>query len=163
MPETTQSQAAQQTPHSGSESHQNTQKDSTNQSSNREFLHIAPEEWRASFHDIWSDATSDNRLTLFGFKRHRTAHLVNLRYLALEIEKVNYAIFQASLQVDRTPHHLDRLGLRYAKLDPGAPAAAEVIKHDTFLRLRQLIKEYGLYAGQFSVFMSAHITQMKLY
>ena len=140
-----QPQATQQASCSRSESCKDIQKDSANQCPPiKDFLDVSTEELRASFHDIWSDATSDHQLTLFGFRRYRTIQLVNLRYLELEVEKISHLIFQAGLQLDQAPSQLDLLGLRYVKKKPGAPTAVEVINNDTILRLRKLIKEYSL-------------------
>ena len=36
---------------------------------------------------IWSNVTDDNALTLYGFRRFRTTHLLNPRLLETEIDK----------------------------------------------------------------------------
>ena len=131
-------------PESGSYEHP--QKEFTDQSFIDDFLHVSSEEMRASFREIWSDTISDHRLTLFGFRRYRTTHLVNLRYLELELEKISNVIFQAGMQLDQPPSDLDRLGLRYIRKQPGTSAKLEIINGNTILRLRELIKEYGLWS-----------------
>lgn len=98
------------------------------------------------FMNSWSEITSDNRHTLFGFRRYRTIHLLNLRLLEAEIGTIDHDIYQAGLQLDQPlgrEHILDRLGLKHAKIDPKRAKVEEVVNKDSILRLRKLIKEYG--------------------
>ena len=93
------------------------------------------------FPDIWNDATSDNRLTMFGFRRFRTSHLVNLKMLEKEFERVDRAIYQTGLRLPQHISKADRLGLKDAKKDPQDSRTA--IDEDLILSLRKLVKEYG--------------------
>ena len=67
------------------------------------------------FRRFWCATTDDRRLTLFGFRRYRTAHLLNLRFLEDEIHKIDHDIFQAGLQLDVTSTAAERLGLKHAR------------------------------------------------
>jgi hypothetical protein len=98
------------------------------------------------FSKSWPETTSDNRLTLFGFRRFRTTHLLNLRLLEAEIDKIDHDLYQAGLQLNQSldrEHSLDRLGLKQAKRDCKPMKVEEVVNEDLILRLRGLIKEYG--------------------
>lgn len=94
------------------------------------------------FREVWGDATSDNRQTLFGFRRFRTTHLLNLRFLEAEIDKLDHTLYQAGLELDHRPV-LDRLGLKHAKRDLPKERNKLVMDQVLFERLRMLIKEYG--------------------
>lgn len=54
-------------------------------------------------------------------------------------------IYEAGLSLDLSPSSEDRLALRYRKRDKNAPLIEETITRETILKLRSLIKEYGLY------------------
>ena len=95
------------------------------------------------FPDIWNDATSDIRLTMFGFRRFRTTQLINLRYLEKELEKVDRAIYQAGLQLPQHVPELDRLGLKHAQRDVTTQPMEATINEDLIIRLRSLTKEYS--------------------
>ena len=113
---------------------------SSSRSTTRHELSV--DEGSGLFDRSWCEAVSDNRLTLFGFRRFRTTHLLNLRILEAEIDVLDRLIYQAGLKIDHQPV-LDRLGLTYAKRD-----AKQSVKHSTMdkafvSRLRKRIKEYG--------------------
>ena len=95
------------------------------------------------FSKIWHNATEDNPLSLYGFQRFKTSHLLNLRFLELEIGKVDRQIFQAGLTLEATPHPNDKLGLRDGKRDENAPAVEDVINRELVLKLRDLVRQYG--------------------
>ena len=94
---------------------------------------------------VWSQATDDNEFMLFGFRRFRTAHLLNLRFLEEEIEKLDHQIFQAGMRLGYTPSATDRLGLRHVKRDVSAQGADKTINQELVLKLRDLLKKYGTY------------------
>lgn len=99
-----------------------------------------------TFSKAWRETTSDNHLTLFGFRRYRTTHLLNLRFLEAEIDKIDHDLYQAGLQLEQPldrGHMLDRLGLKQAKRDCQRTRIEEVVNEGVILRLRGLIKEYG--------------------
>jgi len=93
----------------------------------------------------WQNATADSNLTLHGFRRFKTSHLINLRYLEEEMAVLDNVIYEAGLSLDLSPSSEDRLALRYRKRDKNAPLIEETITRETILKLRSLIKEYGLY------------------
>ena len=98
------------------------------------------------FRKVWRETTSDNHLTLFGFRRYRTTHLINLRFLEAEIDKIDHDLYQAGLQLNQPfgrEHTIDRLGLKQAKKDGKRVKVEEVVNETLILRLRSLIKEYG--------------------
>lgn len=98
------------------------------------------------FSKIWREITSDNHLTLFGFRRYRTTHLLNLRFLEAEIDRLDHDLYQAGLQLNQPlvrQNTLDRLGLKQAKKDSKPMKVEEVVNEALIMRLRKLIKEYG--------------------
>lgn len=98
------------------------------------------------FSKVWREITSDNHLTLFGFRRYRTTHLLNLRFLEAEIDKIDHDLYQAGLQLNQplgSEHTIDRLGLKQAKKDSKRMRVEEVTNEAVIMRLRRLIKEYG--------------------
>ena len=109
----------------------------------KELASLDKDDHSTLFSQIWSDVTSDNRLTLFGFRRYRTAHLLNLRFLEAEIHKVDHELYQIGLQLDSHPGVLDRLGLQHAKRDKRQLKVEDVVNEELVLRLRALIKQYG--------------------
>lgn len=96
------------------------------------------------FHDIWCKATDDNYLTLYGFRRFRTTHLLNLRYLEKEIDALDHQIFQAGFKLGHIPSSLDKLGLQHGKIDPCASGNGEVMTRELVLKMRDLIRQYGM-------------------
>ena len=95
------------------------------------------------FHNLWSNVTDDNALTLFGFRRFRTTHLLNLRLLETEINKIDHQIYQAGLSLGLPSTSADKLGLRNSKRDERAPSPEEILRPDLVSKLRQLLREYG--------------------
>ena len=106
------------------------------------IMQAGPLTHTTAFTSARRNATSDNRLTLFGFRRFRTSHLLNLRLLESEIETLDHAVFQNGLELEHLPV-LNRLGLKHAKKE--VASAVRNFDGDRHLvpRLRALIKEYG--------------------
>ena len=96
-----------------------------------------------SFRNLWRKATDDNYLTLYGFRRFRTTHLLNLRYLEKEIDTLDHQIFQAGLKLGKEPKSRDRLGLQHGKVDARAQGHEEVMTRELILKTRELISQYG--------------------
>ncbi|KAL1616703.1 hypothetical protein SLS54_008270 [Diplodia seriata] len=96
----------------------------------------------ASFARLWRIATADENITLHGFHRFKTSHLLNLRFLEDEIRQLDREIYQAGMQLDAPIPRADRLGLGRSQRDTDAKAASEKITRDSILRLRRLIQEY---------------------
>lgn len=96
------------------------------------------------FHNLWSNVTDDNPLTLYGFRRFRTTHLLNLRLLEAEIDKIDHMIYQAGLGLRLPATSADKLGFKHNKRDEHAPSAEEVLKPELVSKLRQLLKNYGM-------------------
>ncbi|KAH8742443.1 hypothetical protein F5883DRAFT_442334 [Diaporthe sp. PMI_573] len=90
------------------------------------------------FHKYWENATSDNDLTLYGFRRFKTTHLLNLRFIEAELAELDAVMYQAglSLGIDHSP--LNRLGLQYCQKDANVKIS---VTDDLILRLRELTKQ----------------------
>ena len=98
------------------------------------------------FSKSWNISTSDYHSSLFGFRRYRTSHLINLRFLEAEIHQMDRDLYQAGLKLDQPldrDHALDRLGLKQAKRDSSELNAEANVDKASIMRLRGLIKEYG--------------------
>ncbi len=106
---------------------------------NSRVNHLA-EEFRA----YWQCATADSNLTLHGFRRFKTTHLLNLRFLEGEIADLDHRVYQAGLSLNVSHSTRDRLGLKHSKRDEDIPKVHETINADLVLRLRDLLQKYGL-------------------
>lgn len=97
----------------------------------------------AKFRKHWQTATDDNNLTLHGFRRFKTAHLLNLRFLEDEIAELDHTIYQAglSLNIDDSPS--DRLGLKHSRRDTTVPSIETTITRELVFELRGLLQQYG--------------------
>ena len=98
----------------------------------------------ASFRKLWLKVTDDSGLTLHGFRRFKTTHLLNLRFLEEEIDGLDHQIYQAGLKLGHTPTSTDKLGLRYIKIDANAMGVEQVVTRGLVLKLRDLLKQYGM-------------------
>lgn len=105
--------------------------------------HHEQSEMARTFRRFWCATTGDGRLALFGFRRFRTAHLLNLRFLEDEIHKIDHEIFQAGLHLDVPCTAADRLGLKHGRRDERTLGTEALIKPELILRLRDLLKQYG--------------------
>ena len=95
------------------------------------------------FCKCWVNSTADNNLTLHGFRRFKTTHLLNLRFLENEIADMDHTIYQAGQSLHLNPSPTDRLGLKHGKRDAGITNISDVITQEFVLRLRDLMKQYG--------------------
>jgi hypothetical protein len=102
------------------------------------------------FRMLWQEATADSDLALYGFRRFKTTHLLNLRLLENEIAELDHQIYQAGLSLNLSISQHDRLGLKHSKKDEDVPEIHETINRDLILRLRDLLKDYGLCPRQLS-------------
>jgi hypothetical protein len=97
-----------------------------------------------TFRRAWMASTADNNLTLHGFRRFKTTHLLNLRFLEDEIAKMDHTLYQAGLSLNLSPSSADRLGLGHSKRDASIPPIHDVITVEFRSRLRDLLKQYGM-------------------
>ena len=97
------------------------------------------------FRMYWQSATADSNLTLHGFRRFKTMHLLNLRFLESEIADLDHQIYQAGLSLHLRLPLNDRLGLKHSKRDKNVPEIHETINKDLVVRLRDSLQRYGLY------------------
>jgi hypothetical protein len=98
-----------------------------------------------AFRKRWAASTADSNLTLHGFRRFKTTHLLNLRFLENEIASMDHTLYQAGLSLGLTPSSADRLGLSHSKRDMHVPDIEDTITPKFILKLRNLIKEYGMF------------------
>ncbi|KAI1083687.1 hypothetical protein F5B20DRAFT_568750 [Whalleya microplaca] len=109
---------------------------------------------KRQFPTIWQSSTADNNLTLHGFRRFKTTHLLNLRFLEAEIAELDHSVYQAGLSLDIAPATNDRLGLKHSKKDENIPELDEIITSDLVLKLRRLLQEYDEALITFNKIMS---------
>lgn len=95
------------------------------------------------FRKIWPITTDDNNVTLYGFRRFKVSHLLNLRFLEQEIAELDHTIYQAGLSIGLEPTARDRAGLKHSKLDTYIPALESSIYPELVSKLRSLIQQYG--------------------
>ncbi|KAL1607817.1 hypothetical protein SLS60_002755 [Paraconiothyrium brasiliense] len=95
-----------------------------------------------TFRKCWTASTADNNLTLHGFRRFKTTHLINLRLLESEIAEMDHAIYQAGISLGISPSPTDRLGLRHSKKDANVPNIEDTITPEFTATLRDLLKQY---------------------
>lgn len=101
-------------------------------------------DWRSTkFHKVWETATSDNDLTLYGFRRLKTTHMLNLRYLEEELAEIDHTLYQAGLIIGIDHSLRNRLGLEYCQKDAAVPSVENVITDDLVRKARDLVREYG--------------------
>ncbi|PHH90255.1 hypothetical protein CDD83_4163 [Cordyceps sp. RAO-2017] len=106
------------------------------------------------FPSHWQASTADGNLTLHGFRRFKTTHLLNLRYLEAEIAEIDHHIYQVGLGLDIEPSTTDRLGLRYCKRDGTMPCTGKTVTRRLVKRLRRLLKDYDEAVMAFNTIMS---------
>ncbi|KAH8197327.1 hypothetical protein TruAng_008493 [Truncatella angustata] len=94
------------------------------------------------FRQFWPRITDDNNLTLHGFRRFKTTHLLNLRFLEEEIAQIDHAIYKSGLGLGHEPSVRDRLGLKESKRDSEVPAIEDTITTELVGKLRTLIQQY---------------------
>ena len=95
------------------------------------------------FRKCWIVSTADNNLTLHGFRRFKTTHLLNLRFLENEIAEMDHIVYQAGLSLNLEPSAADRLGLRHGKRDKKVADVEDMITPEFVLKLRDLLRQYG--------------------
>ncbi|KAJ0108752.1 hypothetical protein J7T55_011243 [Diaporthe amygdali] len=103
----------------------------------------SPGIYAKEFRKNWQVASADNDLTLYGFRRFKTSHLLNLRFLEDEIAKVDHVIYQAGLSLGRDHAPANKLGLNYCRKDPHVPDISATITEELVLKLRGLLRQYG--------------------
>ncbi|KAK8859455.1 hypothetical protein PGQ11_010189 [Apiospora arundinis] len=96
----------------------------------------------AQFREFWPRVTDDSNLTLHGFRRYKTTHLLNLRFFEDEIAKLDHAIYQAGLSLGLKPSARDRLGLKRSKIDVDVPDVEDTMTRELVLKLRALVQQY---------------------
>ncbi|KAF8850984.1 hypothetical protein BDZ45DRAFT_768000 [Acephala macrosclerotiorum] len=87
-------------------------------------------------------------------RRFKTTHLLNLRLLEEEIDRIDHQIYQAGLNLGLDPSPADRLGLRHCQKDEHAPRPEEVLDEKLILKLRDLLRQYDDGLAAFNRVMS---------
>ncbi|KAH7250959.1 hypothetical protein BKA59DRAFT_471454 [Fusarium tricinctum] len=113
-----------------------------------------PESLAAQFPRHWEASTADSNLTLHGFRRFKTTHLLNLRFLEAEIAEIDLLIYQVGLSLNLEADSTDRLGLKYCQKYDNIPSIDTAITKDLIQRLRGLLKEYDEAIIAFNSIMS---------
>jgi len=105
---------------------------------------IPPEDMkvREMFRTAWPDITSPEPPTLFGFRRFRTSHLLNLRILEKEIIAIDHTVYQAGLSLGSEVRSDDRLALASAQKDADGKGLP-LIDRELIMQLRDLLQQYG--------------------
>jgi len=106
------------------------------------------------FRKCWESSTDDNNLTLHGFRRFKTTHLLNLRFLESEIADLDHTIYQAGLSLGLSPSPADRLGLKHSKRDVNFPNIIDTITKGFILKLRDLLRQYDEALAAFNNIMT---------
>jgi hypothetical protein len=68
----------------------------------------------ATFRKLWKHSTEDNNLALYGFRRFKTSHLLNLRYLEEEISRLDYDMTSIKPAFDQAVDWVRGIGWVYA-------------------------------------------------
>jgi len=95
------------------------------------------------FRTYWQASTDDSNLTLHGFRRFKTTHLLNLRFLEGAIADLDHKIYQAGLSLNLEVSPTDRLGLAHSKRDSDFAGIKDIITEELVVNLRDLLKQYG--------------------
>ncbi|KAH8838765.1 hypothetical protein MCOR27_009771 [Pyricularia oryzae] len=95
-----------------------------------------------AFRKHWQVATADSNLTLHGFRRFKTAHLLNLRFIEDEISRLDHNIYQTALSMKIESLGTDRLGLNSCKQDSNLPSPETIVNRDMVVKLRDLLQRY---------------------
>lgn len=96
-----------------------------------------------AFRKHWQLATADSNLTLHGFRRFKTAHLLNLRFIEDEISRLDHNICQTALSMEIEPLGTDRLGLNNCIRENNLPSPETIVNRDMVVKLRDLLQRYG--------------------
>ncbi|KAJ5058009.1 hypothetical protein J3E72DRAFT_404431, partial [Bipolaris maydis] len=92
--------------------------------------------------NAWTASTADKNTTLHSFRRFKTAHLLNLRFLEDEIAQMDYDLYQAGFSLELPISSCDRLGLKHGSRDPKFTTIDQVITRKFIKKLRSLLQEY---------------------
>lgn len=98
-----------------------------------------------TFRKCWIASTADSNLTLHGFRRFKTTHLVNLRLLENEIAEMDHTVYQAGISLGISPTSTDRLGLKHSARDANVANIENTITPEFVAKLRELLKKYGMW------------------
>ncbi|KZZ92852.1 hypothetical protein AAL_05884 [Moelleriella libera RCEF 2490] len=103
------------------------------------------------FHRLWEASTADGNLTLHGFRRFKTIHLLNLRYLELEIGDLDRLIHQLGHDIQT---ELPGTGPEQSKEDDKRYSLDGTLSMELKPKLRQLLREYDEALLAFNKIMS---------
>ncbi|XP_014553940.1 hypothetical protein COCVIDRAFT_106332 [Bipolaris victoriae FI3] len=112
------------------------------------------------FEKAWIASTADKNITLHSFRRFKTTHLLNLRFLEDEITQMDHVLYQAGLSLNLPISSFDRLGLKNNRRDDKVPNIDELITPEFILKLRGLLKEYDEALAAFNKIMTMEINSL---
>lgn len=96
------------------------------------------------FQKAWQAASAHSDVALYGFRRFKTSHLINLRFLEDEIAELDHVIYQTGLALGLNNCPANRLGLKYCRRDAPVPGKVrDTIPTEAISRLRHLLRDYG--------------------
>ncbi|KAH9882576.1 hypothetical protein J1614_000812 [Plenodomus biglobosus] len=107
-----------------------------------------------TFRKAWLASTADSNLTLHGFRRLKTTHLLNLRFLENEVAEMDRILYQAGLGLGLSQSRTDRLGLKHCKRDASSFKVDDIINDDFMLKLRHTLKQYDEALASFNNIMN---------
>ncbi|KAF2012942.1 hypothetical protein BU24DRAFT_425539 [Aaosphaeria arxii CBS 175.79] len=107
-----------------------------------------------TFRKAWVASTADSNLTLHGFRRFKTTHLLNLRFLENEVAEIDRRLYQAGLSLGLDHSTTDRLGLKHCKRDTESPEVDDIINDESMMKLRHTLKQYDEALASFNNIMS---------
>ncbi|KAH0425416.1 hypothetical protein CcaCcLH18_10964 [Colletotrichum camelliae] len=93
------------------------------------------------FRAHWQSSTADEDVTLYGFSRFRTIHLLNLRFLEGEISELNRLVYQAGQSLSEVPPSRKRLGID-SRWSGMAPEPSKIMNRELVMKLRDLLRQY---------------------
>lgn len=97
---------------------------------------------REQFRLHWQSSTADENVTLYGFSRFRTIHLLNLRFLEGEISELNRLVYQAGQSLCEVPPSRKRRGID-SRWSGVSPEPSKIINQELVTKLRDLLRQYG--------------------
>jgi len=109
------------------------------------------------FPKIWQCSTADSNLSLHGFKRFKTSHLVNLRFLEQDLAVLDDKIYQNGLRLGIKHAPEDRLVLKHSRIDTAVPSPKDTMSRELILQLRDAVKEYGKQTFQIVSIFKTHL------
>ncbi|KAF3797992.1 hypothetical protein GCG54_00003892 [Colletotrichum gloeosporioides] len=107
------------------------------------------------FRAHWESSTADEDVTLYGFSRFRTIHLLNLRFLEGEISELNRLVYQAGKSLSKVPPSRARLGID-SRWSDASPEPSKIINQELVTKVRDLLRQYGAHENTDEALVAFH-------